>query len=234
MLPRQTIALDAENLVEGFKKWYWVFPLIVLLISACISRFFEISPTKVWLATSSIISLIIHRYITIPQCDQLPAGLITRLIKHCTCITELMGLNPLQIKKNILCAACLRNICIIIKNYYCLKIHFAGCVPCIGDQLTRIRFAGAKYLRAGAHTNKDRVDHLYPFQIAAWHTKRSFLKVPMIARYWIGRCPLTLGYYQIICARGQMLNPLHHLFWSKYKSHVQLSSLSPPLVHCHW
>ena len=47
MLPRQTIALDAENLVEGFKKWYRVFPLIVLLINACISKFFEISPTKV-------------------------------------------------------------------------------------------------------------------------------------------------------------------------------------------
>ena len=56
-------------------------------------------------------------------------------------------------------------------------------VPCIGDQLTRIRFAGAKDLRVRAHTNKDRLDHLYPFRIAAWHTKKSFLKVPMIARY---------------------------------------------------
>ena len=47
-------------------------------------------------------------------------------------------------------------------------------VPCIDDHLTGIRFAGAKDLRAGGHTNKDRLDHLYPFRIAAWHTKRSF------------------------------------------------------------
>lgn len=50
-------------------------------------------------------------------------------------------------------------------------------VPCIGDQLTRVRFAEAKDLRAGCHTSKDRLDHLYPFRCAAWHTKRSFLKV---------------------------------------------------------
>ncbi len=56
-------------------------------------------------------------------------------------------------------------------------------VPCIGDQLTRIRFAGSKDLRAGAHTSKDRFDHLYPFRVAAWHTKRSFLKVTIIKYY---------------------------------------------------
>ena len=50
-------------------------------------------------------------------------------------------------------------------------------IPCIGDQLTRVKFAGAKDLRAGAHTSKDRMDHLYPFRCAAWHTKRSFVKV---------------------------------------------------------
>lgn len=50
-------------------------------------------------------------------------------------------------------------------------------VPCFGDQLTRVRLAGAKDLRAGSHTAKDRLDHLYPFRIVDWHAKRSFLKV---------------------------------------------------------
>ena len=49
-------------------------------------------------------------------------------------------------------------------------------VPCHGDQLTRVRLAGAKD-RAGSHTAEDRLDHLYPFRIVDWHTKRSFLKV---------------------------------------------------------
>lgn len=50
-------------------------------------------------------------------------------------------------------------------------------VPCFGDQLTRVRLAGATDLRAGSHTPQDRLDHLYPFRIVDWHTKRSFLKV---------------------------------------------------------
>jgi hypothetical protein len=50
-------------------------------------------------------------------------------------------------------------------------------VPCFGDQLTRVRFAGARDLRAGCHSAKQRLDHLYPFCIVDWHTKRSFLKV---------------------------------------------------------
>jgi hypothetical protein len=50
-------------------------------------------------------------------------------------------------------------------------------VPCYGDQLTRVRVAGAKDLRAGCHTAKDRTDHIYPVKCADWHCKRSFLKV---------------------------------------------------------
>ena len=50
-------------------------------------------------------------------------------------------------------------------------------IPCFGDQLTRVRIAGAKDLRAGCHTPQDRLDHLYPFMIVDWHTKWSFLKV---------------------------------------------------------
>lgn len=50
-------------------------------------------------------------------------------------------------------------------------------VPCYGDQLTRVRLAGAKDLRAGSHTAKDKLEHLYPFRIVDWHPKRSYLKV---------------------------------------------------------
>ena len=55
-------------------------------------------------------------------------------------------------------------------------------IPCFGDQLTRVRLAGAKDLRAGSHSAADRLDHLYPFCIVDWHTKRSFLKVNIIAK----------------------------------------------------
>ena len=51
--------------------------------------------------------------------------------------------------------------------------------PCYGDQLSRVRFAGAKDLRSGCHKPKDRFDHIYPFRIVDWHTKRSLLKVIM-------------------------------------------------------
>ena len=50
-------------------------------------------------------------------------------------------------------------------------------IPCFGDQLTRVRMAGSKDLSAGCHLAKQRLDHLYPFCIVDWHTKRSFLKV---------------------------------------------------------
>ena len=50
-------------------------------------------------------------------------------------------------------------------------------IPCFGDQLTRVRRACAKNLRASSHSAQDRLDHLYPFRIVDWHTKRSFLKV---------------------------------------------------------
>ena len=50
-------------------------------------------------------------------------------------------------------------------------------VPCYGDQLTRVRFAGAKDLRAGNENARDRLDHIYPLRIADWHAKRSLLKV---------------------------------------------------------
>ena len=50
-------------------------------------------------------------------------------------------------------------------------------IPCYGDQLSRVRFAGAKDLRSGSHTVRDRFDHIYPFCIVDWHCKKSFLKV---------------------------------------------------------
>ena len=56
-------------------------------------------------------------------------------------------------------------------------------IPCFGDELTRVRFAGARDLRCGCHTAKQRLDHLYPYRIVGWHTKKSFLKVILANKY---------------------------------------------------
>ena len=50
-------------------------------------------------------------------------------------------------------------------------------IPCFGDKLTRLRFAGSRDLRSGAHSGKQCLDHLYPYHIVGWHKKRSYLKV---------------------------------------------------------
>ena len=47
-------------------------------------------------------------------------------------------------------------------------------IPCYGDELTRVRFAGARHLHAGCHTAKQRLDHLYLYQIVGDIPKEAF------------------------------------------------------------
>ena len=50
-------------------------------------------------------------------------------------------------------------------------------VPVGGDQLTRVRFQGAKALRDGCHTVQERLEQLNPIIIELFHTLQDFLDV---------------------------------------------------------
>lgn len=50
-------------------------------------------------------------------------------------------------------------------------------VPVGGDQLTRVRFEGAKALRDGCHTVQERFDQLNPIIKELFHTLQDFIEV---------------------------------------------------------
>ncbi|XP_028411476.1 uncharacterized protein LOC114534127 [Dendronephthya gigantea] len=84
-------------------------------------------------------------------------------------------------------------------------------IPCFGDELTRVRFAGARDLRSGCHTAKQRLDHLYPYRIVGWHTKRSFLKSIFKRLYKnSGRESGTLRYFREVLNRRNVTIDVKH------------------------
>ncbi|XP_028417603.1 uncharacterized protein LOC114542053 [Dendronephthya gigantea] len=84
-------------------------------------------------------------------------------------------------------------------------------VPCYGDQLTRVRLAGAKDLRAGCHTARDRLDHIHPIKVADWHCKRSFLKLIFKMLYKNStRARGTLRYFREKLQRRNVTQDIKH------------------------
>ncbi|XP_028407915.1 uncharacterized protein LOC114530546 [Dendronephthya gigantea] len=84
-------------------------------------------------------------------------------------------------------------------------------IPCFGDELTRVRFAGARDLRSGCHTPKQRLDHLYPYRIVGWHAKRSFLKSVFKRLYKnSGREAGTIRYFREVLNRRNVTVDIKH------------------------
>ncbi|XP_070555569.1 uncharacterized protein [Ptychodera flava] len=79
-------------------------------------------------------------------------------------------------------------------------------VPFGGDELTRIRAHKAKYIRSGAHTPTDRLEHVCPIVIENWHAKRAFLSVlwSELYRQDSSRDSGTLKYYRELLQRNNL------------------------------
>ena len=102
-------------------------------------------------------------------------------------------------------------------------------IPCFGDELTRVRFAGARDLRSGCHTAKQRLDHLYPYRIVGWHTKRSFLKVynnQLAYNLWISLKCLR----KINCLVHQSLACSHYSDTPMWKVANYLITIQQPIM----
>ena len=103
-------------------------------------------------------------------------------------------------------------------------------IPCFDDQLTRVRLAGAKDLQAGCHSASQRLDHLYPFCIVDWHTKRSYLKVFMDKFKTVFKLRQfelwTIGVYLLLFKIKSISRALSH----SSKIDIKYSSLKPNLI----
>lgn len=164
----QIIAQNNEEILETKKRYAYIIARIIVEFIPAFQFFKEFIPSQLphtYLKETKAKSTIVNLPIQLKD-EKKYADCVEIMDELESLIEEIMT----QAKKDV-------EEQTIVEPQECNASRPFTTVPCYGDQLTRVRFAGAKALRAGSHTAKDRLEHLYPFRIVHWHTKKSFMKV---------------------------------------------------------